>query len=117
MEEKTWKNNLANLNYLYRSWEEPKKNQEEIRKTEKAMGNNLLPIYEMGIETGVTGLYRADERDWNKRLLLREAYEEKDSIEPLIPNRPDSAFLLADLLKVGEYSLLNYLSTYIPLKP
>lgn len=98
LEARTWKSNLAYLQYLQRLWENSERNEVEIKEMEKTMDDNLIPFHEQGIEVGVTGLYKSDERDWNSRILLRNAYNSKNTKEPLIPIRPDGGYLLSDAL-------------------
>ena len=98
LEARTWKSNLAYLQYLQRLWENSERNEVEIKEMEKTMDDNLIPFHEQGIEVGVTGLYKSDERDWNSRILLRNAYNSKNTEEPLIPIRPDGGYLLSDAL-------------------
>lgn len=98
MTAKVWKNNLYYLKYLQILWQRPEENKVEIKKAEKQMDDNLILIHDQNIETGITGLYRFDQRDWNNRILIRDSYENAKSEEPLIPIKPDGAYVLSNAL-------------------
>ena len=98
LEAKIWEKDLSYLKFLQLLWDDPEKYETIIRKTEKEMDDNLIPIHEQGIETGITGLYKSDERDWNSRMILRDAYAKENRQSPLIPIRPDGAYLVSEAL-------------------
>lgn len=93
---KAWGNYHSSLKYLLILWDYPEENKEKIASIFEAMDEALFSVYEKGIDTGETGLYRRYPRDWNQRNLLRTAYKEAKREEPLIKNRPDGAFVVAD---------------------
>lgn len=106
---KVWADYYDDLKYLIILWQNPEEYEEKIRQIEKRMDDVLFPVYEMGVETGETGIYRRYERQWAKRNLLRAVYE-----EPLRSNRPDGAYVIGDALKgnsvVGIFLLLMVLA-------
>lgn len=91
---RVWADYYDDLKYLIILWQNPEDNEEKIRQVEKKIDEALFPVYEMGVDTGETGLYRQYERQWAKRNLLRAVYE-----EPLRPNRPDGVYVVSDALK------------------
>lgn len=94
-----WDDYHANFKYLMILWKDPEEYKEKIGTIFETMDNDLLPVYESGIDTGETGLYRQYPRDWNKRNILRAAYKEAGKEAPFIPNCPDGAFVTADALQ------------------
>ncbi|SCG83957.1 hypothetical protein DW1_2393 [Proteiniborus sp. DW1] len=104
--DQTWKSHLKNLTTLSLLWKDPEENKEKIIKVEQRIDESLIEVNEMNIETGITRLYRDVEREWNKRRMLSEKYNEVGIEAEINPLKPTAMYLLIDSLNGSSYMSL-----------
>lgn len=112
-----WSVNLNNLNFLKILWENSYKNESRIQEVNQKLDNNLVRVFEQEIDVRGSNLYRTNERDWNKRLLLMEEYGKSGQLPEINPKRPDGFYIINQAIN-GEspfslvfiflFILLNY---------
>lgn len=112
-----WSINLNNLNFLKILWEDSNKNELRIQEVNQKLDNDLVRVFENGIDVTGSNLYRANQRDWNKRMILMEEYGKDGQLPEINPNRPDAFYIINQAIN-GEspfslvfiflFILLNY---------
>ncbi|WMM25908.1 ABC transporter permease subunit [Tissierella sp. MB52-C2] len=112
-----WSVNLNNLNFLKILWENSHKNELKIQEVNQKLDNNLVRVFEQKIDVRGSNLYRTNERDWNKRMLLMKEYGKDEQLPEINPNRPDGFYIINQAIN-GEspfslvfiflFILLNY---------
>lgn len=112
-----WSVNLNNLNYLRILWKNSAKYESKIQEVNTKLDNNLVRVYEKKIDVQGSNLYRANERDWNKRMLLTKEYGKDGQLPEINPSRPDGFYIINQAIN-GEspfslvfiflFILLNY---------
>lgn len=95
-----WNTYQALNNLLKGYWVKWEENEDEIRKLDEMLDRQLLEVTAQKKEYGIVGtnIYRNTKRDWNERMLLREAYNDAGSKIPINPVKPTGAYVVSDAL-------------------
>lgn len=112
-----WSVNLNNLNYLKILWGNSQRYESKIQEVNKKLDNNLVRVFEQRIDVTGSNLYKSNERDWNKRMLLIKEYSKDGKLPESNPIRPDGLYIINQAIN-GEspfslvfiflFILLNY---------
>ena len=89
-----WSVNLNNLNFLKILWENSHKNESKIQEVNQKLDDNLVRVFEQEMDVKGSNLYRTNERDWNKRMLLMKEYSKDGQFPEINPNRPDGFYII-----------------------